>query len=329
MAVDRAAVTGEAVLDLSLDGGGETRPAWYRLLAHLTRNRKAVIGLAILVTVGAAALLAPVLKPGSPTAFVDSPTLPPSLKHLLGTTGNGQDVLQQLLWGGRISLSVAFTVGALTTSLSAIIGMGAAYLGGRGDAILTMLMNVFLLIPGLPLIVTLAIFLPPGAITIVLVLSFTGWAWPARVMRAQALSLRERDFVLAAVVTGERGWRVVLQEMLPNMWSIVVASFMGSTVYAIGAEASLEFLGLGNAHQVTWGTMLYWAENHADLEQGAWWTFVPPGLAIALVAFALTMCNYAMDEITNPRLRAVRDSMKRARRARWWPGASRTARAPR
>lgn len=327
MAADRAIAPGEAAPDLYLDGRGEVRPAWYRLLSHLTRNRKAVVGLLILATFGGLALLAPVVKPGSPNAFVDSPTLPPSWKHILGTTGNGQDVLQQLLWGGRISLTVAFTVGALTTSVSTIIGMGSAYLGGRSDAVLTMLMNVFLLIPGLPLIVTLAIFLPPGAVTIVLVLAFTGWAWPARIMRAQALSLCERDFVLASVVSGERGWRVVLQEMLPNMWSIVVASFMGSTVYAIGAEASLEFLGLGDAHQVTWGTMLYWAENHADLEQGAWWTFLPPGLAIALVAFALTMCNYAMDEITNPRLRAVKEQMKRARRARWWPGGSRSPRA--
>ncbi|MBO0701886.1 MAG: ABC transporter permease, partial [Candidatus Dormibacteraeota bacterium] len=185
-----------------------------------------------------------------------------------------------------------------------------------GDAILTLVMNVFLLIPGLPLIIVLALFLPPGAVTIVLVLSFTSWAWPARIIRAQALSLRNRDFVAAAVVSGERAWRVMLGEMLPNIWSIVVAHFMGATVYAIGAEAALEFIGLGNVHQVTWGTMLYWAENNADLEQGAWWTFMPPGLAIALVAFALVMCNYAMDEITNPRLRAIKMAIKRE--GRWW-----------
>ena len=297
-------------------GGEEDRQrSWLRTVRHLARNRKAMAGVAVLCVFGLLALLAPVLRPGNPSAFVADPSLPPSADFPLGTTGNGQDVLQQLLWGSRLSLSVAFTVGVLTTVISAAAGLGAAYLGGRVDAALTTLMNVFLLIPGLPLIVVLAVFLPPGAATIVFVLTVTGWAWPARILRAQALSLKERDFVAAAVVSGERSWRIVSQQILPNMWSIVVASFMGSTVYAIGAEASLEFIGLGDVHQVTWGTMLYWAVNHADLEQGAWWTFVPPGLAIALIAFSLTMINFAMDEITNPRLRAIKQPMARRR---WW-----------
>ena len=303
-------------------GGGEApagdedrQRTWVRTVRHLSQNRKAVVGVGILCVFGLLALVAPVLRPGNPAAFIADPSLPPSARFPLGTTGNGQDVLQQLLWGARVSLAVAFTVGACTTFISAAAGMAAAYLGGRGDALLTTLMNVFLLIPGLPLIVVLAVFLPPGAVTIVFVLTVTGWAWPARILRAQALSLKERDFIAASVVSGERSWRIVAQEMLPNMWSIVVASFMGSTVYAIGAEASLEFIGLGDVHQVTWGTMLYWAVNHADLEQGAWWTFIPPGLAIALIAFALTMVNFAMDEITNPRLRAIRTQMKRSR---WW-----------
>jgi peptide/nickel transport system permease protein len=287
--------------------------AWVRTVRHLGRNRKALVGVAILVLFGLAALLAPVIRPGNPSAFVADPSLAPSWSFPLGTTGNGQDVLQQLIWGARVSLAVSLTVGVITTFISAAVGLAAAYLGGRVDAVLTTLMNVFLLIPGLPLIVVLAVFLPPGAVTIVFVLSVTGWAWPARIMRAQALSLKQRDFVAAAVVSGERSWRIVGQQILPNMWSIVVASFMGSTVYAIAAEASLEFIGLGDVHQVTWGTMLYWAVNHADLEQGAWWTFVPPGLAIALIAFSLTMINFAMDEITNPRLRAIKQPMTRRR----------------
>jgi peptide/nickel transport system permease protein len=317
MAVDKVTLEDVGGIAEPPAAPGDARPAWQRTALHMLRNRKAVAGLVIVCLMVLLALLAPLIRPGDPSAFIAAPTLDPSLQYLLGTTGNGQDVLQQLLWGARVSLTVAFLVGVLTTALSTVLGMSAAYLGGRVDGFLTMLMNVFLLIPGLPLIVTLALFLPPGAVTIILVLSFTGWAWPARILRAQALSLRERDFVAAAIVTGERGWRVVLSEMLPNMWSIVVASFMGSTIYAVGAEASLEFLGLGDVHQVTWGTMLYWAVNHADLEQGAWWTFVPAGLAIALFAFALTMMNFAMDEITNPRLRAIKQAIKRERWNRW------------
>lgn len=293
------------------DDAEDNQRAWLRTVRRLSQNRKAVAGVVVLVGFGLCAILSPLLRPGNPSAFIADPSLPPSARFPLGTTGNGQDVLQQLLWGSRVSLGVAFSVGVLTTIISVAIGLAAAYAGGRVDAGLTTLMNVFLLIPGLPLIVVLAVFLPPGAVTIVFVLTVTGWAWPARILRSQALSLKERDFVAAAVVSGERSWRIVSQQILPNMWSIVVASFMGSTVYAIGAEASLEFIGLGDVHQVTWGTMLYWAVNHADLEQGAWWTFVPPGLAIALIAFSLTMINFAMDEITNPRLRAVKQQVVR------------------
>jgi peptide/nickel transport system permease protein len=149
-------------------------------------------------------------------------------------------------------------------------------------------------------------------------LTVTGWAWPARIMRAQTLSLREKDFVSAAKVTGERSGWIIFREILPNMTSIVVASMLGSTVFAIGAEAGLEFLGLGNISAVTWGTNLYWAGNNAGLLVGAWWTFVPAGACIALVAFALVLVNYSIDEITNPRLRAQRESTygrKRQRRA--------------
>jgi len=122
------------------------------------------------------------------------------------------------------------------------------------------------------------------------------------------LSLREKDFVSAAVVSGEGSRRIIFSEIMPNMSSIIVASFLGSTVYAIGAESGLEFLGLGNISKVTWGTNLYWASNNAGLLTGAWWTFVPAGLCIAVVAFALVMVNYAMDEITNPRIRSLSEA---------------------
>jgi peptide/nickel transport system permease protein len=140
-----------------------------------------------------------------------------------------------------------------------------------------------------------------------LVLSLLGWAWPARVMRAQTLALREKDFVAAAQVSGEGSLRIMFREILPNMTSIVASSFISSTMYAIGAEASLEFLGLGNVSVVSWGTMLFWAQNNSALLVGAWWTFVPAGACIALVAFGLAMLNYAVDDITNPRLKAEKE----------------------
>jgi peptide/nickel transport system permease protein len=166
--------------------------------------------------------------------------------------------------------------------------------------------NVFLVLPGLPLAIVIAAYLPPSATTVAFVLVITGWAWNARVLRAQALMLRQRDFIAAAQVSGESHVRIITQELLPNMASLLVAQFIGSVIYAIGAQVGLEFLGLGDVSAVSWGTNLYWATNDAALLTGAWWTFVPTGLLVALVGFALVMLNAGFDEVTNPRLQQER-----------------------
>lgn len=278
-----------------------------RWLRQLFSHRKALFGATLIVLFLLIALLAPVLAPGDPIAFVDRPHRPPSREHLLGTTGQGQDVFAQLIWGARISLSIGLLTGLLTTLVGTVVGLTAGYFGGRIDDLLSLLMNIFLIIPSLPLLVTLAAFLPPSPTTIMFVLTLTGWAWPARVLRSQALALREKDFVAASLVSGESSAHIIFREILPNMTSLVAAGFIGSTVYAIGAEASLEFLGFGDVSIVSWGTILFWAQNNAGLLTGAWWTFMPAGLCIALTAFALTMLNYAVDELTNPRLRAEKE----------------------
>ncbi|HVM72415.1 MAG TPA: ABC transporter permease, partial [Anaerolineales bacterium] len=200
-----------------------------------------------------------------------------------------------------------FSVGILSTLLGLVIGMIAGYLPGVVDGVLNMFTNVFLLIPGLPLLIALASFLPQGMLTVMLVLTFTGWAWPARVFRSQMLCLREKDFVSASVVSGEGVSRIVFSEILPNMLSLVMSSLFGAVIYTIGADAGLAFLGFENVNIVSWGTMLYWASNSSALLQEAWWTFLPPGLCIALVSFATTMLIYAMDEVTNPRLRSEKE----------------------
>jgi peptide/nickel transport system permease protein len=296
---------------------GLMAPAWARAVL---RNRKATAGVLILLLFAIVTLLAPVLAPGDPADFVARPHLPPSPEHIFGTTGQGQDVFSQTVWGGRATLSVGILVGILTTVVGIVVVLSAGYSGGVTDDVLSLITNVFLIIPSLPLLVVLAAFLGSGNfLYFVLVLTVTGWAWPARVLRAQTLSLREKDFVAAAKVAGESGPRIILSEILPNMLSIVVASFLGSTIFAIGALAALEFLGLGNPSAVTWGTNLYWAGNNAGLLTGAWWTFVPAGACIALVAFAFALVNYAIDELTNPRLRAQRETagvLKRLPRGR-------------
>jgi peptide/nickel transport system permease protein len=285
-------------------------------IRRLVVQPKAVLGLVILAIFVLMAIFAPLIAPGDPARFVDRPHLPPSSTHWLGTTGQGQDVFMQMVWGSRISLFIGFSVGLLSTLLGLVIGMIAGYMHGFVDGVLNMFTNVFLLIPGLPLLIILASFLPPGMITVILVLTFTGWSWPARVFRSQTLSLREKDFVSASVVSGEKVPAIVFAEILPNMLSLVVSSFFGAVTYAIASDAGLAFLGFEDVNRVSWGTMLFWASNNSALLQEAWWTFVPPGLCIALVSFATTMLIYAMDEVTNPRLRSEKEIIRVLRKFR-------------
>jgi peptide/nickel transport system permease protein len=202
-------------------------------------------------------------------------------------------------------LLVGLCVGLLVVALGAVVGIAAGFFGGWVDDLLSLVINVFLIMPGLPLMVVIAAYLPPGPLTISLVLIVTGWSWQARVMRAQTLSLRRRDCIDAAVVVGESSLRIMFWELLPNMSSLLVSGFIGATVYAINAQVGLEYLGLGDVNQVTWGTNLYWAANNSALLTESWWTFVPTGVCIALVGFALVLLNSAIDETTNPRLRAA------------------------
>ena len=273
------------------------------LARQLVSNRKALFGLGILVLFAVVALLAPVLLPGDPSRITSIASQSPSAEHLLGTTAKGQDVLALTIWGSRSSLAVGFVVGTASTLVGILVGLGSAYFRRAVDEVLSLLTNIFLLLPGLPLLVILAAFLPPGAGTVVIVLIVTGWAGSARVLRSQAMSIRSKDFVAAAVVTGERPLRIMFGEILPNMASIVMSTFLGCVIGAIGAQAGLEFLGLGDVSVVSWGTNLYWASNDGALMTGAWWAFAPSGVCIALVAFSLAMVNYAVDEVTNPRLR--------------------------
>lgn len=269
------------------------------------RDRKAMIGTVILAVFLVVSSIGPYLVE-DPDALVGIPLQPPSAEHWLGTTGQGQDVLAQLVVGTRVSLAIGFGVGITVVLAGALVGVAAGYFGGRVDGALSLLFNVFLVIPGLPLAIVIAAYLPSGPLTLGFVLVVTGWAWNARVIRAQTLAQRRRDFVAAAVVAGESSVRIVTREILPTMTSLLIAQAIGSTVYAIGAQVGLEFLGLGDVSAVTWGTNLYWAQNDSALLTGAWWTFAPTGLCVALVGFGLTMLNSGFDEVTNPRLQMER-----------------------
>jgi peptide/nickel transport system permease protein len=273
---------------------------WYK---RILRSRKATLGLIIVLFFVLMAIFAPLLAQYEPSRMVGRPHDAPSAEHWFGTTRQGQDVFSQIVYGARTSILVGVLSGTMVTIIFILIGVTAGYLGGTFDDILSLLINVVLVIPALPLIIVIARYIEQsGPITIVLVLGFTSWAWGARIVRSMTLTLREAEFVSAARVVGEPTWRIVLYEILPNMTSLVVSGWIGAVIYAVLTEAGLEFIGLGNPNLITWGTILYWAQNNAALLTKAWWTFVPPGLCIALLGFGFTMINFGIDEITNPRL---------------------------
>jgi peptide/nickel transport system permease protein len=318
-----------------LTPAGDTPPRsrdnWLRArlgqFAPVLSNPKSMFGLAILVVFTLLAVFAPLIAPHDPTDRIGRRFVEPGSEFWFGTTGSGQDVFSQFVWGARPSLLVGLLVGLVTTLVAVTVGLSSAYFRGKLDDVLQLVTNVFLIVPGIPLLVVLSGLIGNagsgwftdtfsiGSIPFfVLILSFTGWAWGARVMRAQALSLREKDFIAASEISGERSFRIIFREILPNMASIVAGNFIGATVYAIGAQATLEYLALGDPGRVTWGTILYWAGNDNALIQGAWWTVIPAGLSIGLVAFSLALLNSAVDEVTNPRLRATRDIRKGLKR---------------
>lgn len=270
------------------------------------RSRRLVLGLSIVLFFVLLGIIGPYLV-GNPNAFSTAEWKPPSAAHWLGTTQLGQDVLTQLVAGTRATLEIGAGAGLLATLISVVVGIGGGYAGGLADEALSLLSNVVLVIPALPLIIIIAAFVHANGIwPTVLVIAFVSWAASARVLRAQTLSVRNREYVLAARASGERAWRIIFFEIVPNELPIIVSQFIFSMIFAILTQAGLAFLGLASFGQMTWGSILYYAQNDEAMASGAWWWFVPPGLCIALLGMGLALINFSLDELLNPRLKVYR-----------------------
>jgi peptide/nickel transport system permease protein len=293
----------EVPLDTAVVAGATAAGRRDRL--RFLRNPKTVTGLAILGVFVLLAIAGSWLAPHDPSARGDDLLQPPSWQHPFGTTQTGQDIFSQILVGTRGVLVVGFLAAAIATVLGVIVGVTAGYLGGVGDDLLSSVSNVFLVIPGLPLIIIITSLLPDtNDLTIALVIGLTSWAWGARVLRAQTLSLRGRDYVQAARATGESTWRIIVCELLPNLTPVIASGFVGTVIFAVLAEITLAFIGVADISHWNWGTVLFWAQNNQALAQDAWWWFVPAGLCIALLGTALSLINFGIDEFVNPRLRS-------------------------
>jgi len=277
-------------------------PGW---LVLLLRNPKSRTGLLMVAAMVVVALVAPLVSVSDPNGFdILAARQAPSWHHLFGTTDQGSDIFSQVVVGARRSLLLGVGAGALATVLAAVLGITAAYSGGVVDEVVNLLTNVFLTIPPIPLLVVVSGYLKArGMGTMIVILALVLWAFEARILRGQALSLKSRDFVQAARAAGESTPRIVFGELMPNMISRIAAAFVLVFYVALLTDAGLEFLGLGDVGKVSWGSTLYWAQTNSTVLQGEWWPFFFPGAALAFTVLGLVLILAGIDEVSNPRLR--------------------------
>ena len=279
------------------------------------RSGKSITGLCILGVFVLVAVFGDLIAPYGPldkdfTALRQAPTW----QHLLGTTHMGEDVLSQIIYGTRGVLVVGLLSGVIATVIAVIVGVTAGYVTGWKSESLSAITNVFLVLPGLPLMIIIASqYENPSLLLISGVLALTGWAWGARVLRAQTMSLRNRDFVQAARANGEPIHRVIAVEMLPNLLAIIASSFVGTVTAAVLGLTTLAFIGVIPITNLNWGTILFWAQQNGAFPD-FWWWYVPAGLCIALLGVALSLINFGIDEYVNPRLRSAGDRARAMRK---------------
>jgi peptide/nickel transport system permease protein len=279
----------------------------YELLYFALRNRKLQVGLAVILLFLLLALIGPRLTPNEPFAYAN-PLGPraPSADFWFGTTFFGQDVFAQFVHGLRATFLVGLLGGGLGTLIGLLVGFTAGYRGGVVDELLSMLTNIVLVIPTLAVLLIIAAYLQVRSVlTECLFIGFTAWPWVARAVRAQTFSLRTREFVDLARLSGMRPAGIIFTEIAPNMLSYLLLVFILQFGGAILIAATLDFIGLGPTNAVSLGLMMQYAVLWGALQFGMWWWFVPPGLAITAIVGALYSMNVGLDEVFNPKLREM------------------------
>jgi peptide/nickel transport system permease protein len=290
------------------------RIAWLRRRRALSsawgqfrHHRPGMIGLGILVAAIAMALAAPLLADEAGLRAINATENPafasPSEFGPLGTDSLGRDVMTQFVWGARTSLLVGLAATVLAMLIGSVVGIAAGFFAGRVGGLLMRFTEWFLVIPFLPLAIVLAAILGPSVRNIILVIGITSWPFPARLIRAQVLTLKERDYVDRSRSLGASNWHLMTRHILPNVSPLILATATLTVPIVILSEATLSFLGLGDPSNPSWGRMLDDAFETGAITTEAWWTFGPPGLGIMLVALAFTLCGTALEEILDPRLR--------------------------
>jgi peptide/nickel transport system permease protein len=296
------------------------------MLKSFRYNTRFQISAGILLLVLVFAILGPFIPGrGDPFATVGGLYNHPSGRLWLGTDNFGHDVFTQLMYGTRTSLVIGLVAGALAVVIGVVFGTLSGFRGGVFEAVLMALTNVLLTIPVFVVLIVLSVALANRSIlTMALVIGVVSWPWTARAVWAQSSSLRVREHVDVARLSGSRTIRLILFDVLPYMASYVTMAFVLQLASAILAEAALSLLGLGPSNVVSLGIMLHWALLWESVRTGAWWAFVPPTILLTLIAFSLLMLQTSLNEVFNPRLRTE----GAARRRLAQPGAGLAAAAP-
>jgi peptide/nickel transport system permease protein len=275
------------------------------LFVGLVHHRLGRIGLAILVVVATVALFANRVSPYDPYNPLERGPrkLRPSREHPLGTDGQGRDILSQLIYGARVSLTVGLATAILVSGLAATMGVLAGYLKGTVDTLIMRTADVLFAVPGLPLMLILAVYLGASMRTIVVIFTLVGWPGLARLIRSQVLSVRERPYVEAARAYGASEWRIMFRHVLPSVSSIITINGVMMAAGMMLAEAGLSFLGFGDPVVISWGKMLALSQQGHAMLFGMWWWVIPPGLAIFFTALGFMLLGLALEEELNPLLR--------------------------
>ncbi|PKL24804.1 MAG: ABC transporter permease [Spirochaetae bacterium HGW-Spirochaetae-3] len=268
-------------------------------------NALGVVGLAIIVLFAVVALAGPFLAPYDPLSFGRPQDVlrAPGPGHLLGTDDLGRDVATALVAGSRVSLLVGLSATLISMLVGTLVGVVAGYYGRWVDTALMRFTDVFLVLPWLPLMLVLAALLGPSVWNIVLVIGLTGWAGTARVIRAQTLAIKERQFMERARSIGAGDGHIIMHHLMPNVFPLIFANTILVTAVSILSETTLSFLGMGDSTRPSWGTMLHFAFESGAASSGALWFILPPGFCVLLLVMGFTFLGYAFDEILNPKLR--------------------------
>ncbi|MEM0134896.1 MAG: ABC transporter permease [Thermoplasmatales archaeon] len=285
------------------------RRAFSSIFWYLWDMKMSRIGLIIFLAYVVLAIVGPFISPYSPTSTKFMLNSPPTISHPLGTTAYGQDVMSQILSGAAPTLLVALFVGFVATLISVLVGIVAGLSQSTWiDAILNGITYIFLLIPGILFIILIATFflgagISLGYVSIILALTLTGWAWGARTLRAQTMSIAKLDYILSSKLIGESKLSIVFRQIIPGNFSLILSNLFFTSIYGILGLTFVEFFGLGNEAAVNWGTILYWSISNEAYLTGEWWWYIPISFIITGLGLSFAMMNFGMDQVSNAKLR--------------------------